>query len=98
MNIPFIGDYVRIVCAMCNAFRPARVSDKSTDSVKANKMLEKLEEINSLQDFVKSKNLVSKRICWEEVSDESVIDFPRLDIQALRSLTFGVYQVTLSIK
>ena len=30
-QIPYIGDHVRIVCALCNAFRPPRVKDKSED-------------------------------------------------------------------
>lgn len=92
-HVPFIGDYVRIVCALCNAFRPARVSDNSSDAGKAQKMLEKLSEVNSLQEFIEENKLISKRVCWEEITDESIIDFPKLSIQDLKPLTFGVYQV-----
>lgn len=92
-HIPFIGDYVKIVCALCNAFRPARISDNSTDAGKAEKMLEKLPELNDLQSYIIDNNLVHKRVCWEKVSADSILDFPKLSLQELKVLTFGVYQV-----
>ena len=56
-QIAFIGNYVRIVCALWNAFRPPRVLDTSNDSLKADIMLQKIEEINSLEILVKENNL-----------------------------------------
>lgn len=92
-HIPFIGDYVRIVCALCNAFRPARVSDTSKDSLKAEKMLEKINKKNELEDFIKDNNLVSKRVCWDDITAESVTDFPKYSLNDLQSITLGTYQV-----
>src|SRR5277367_3696956 len=50
-QIPYIGDYVRIVCALCNAYRPPLV-DVSSDEDLAEKMLDKLKSKNNLQDQV----------------------------------------------
>lgn len=92
-HIPVIGDYIRIVCALCNAFRPSRVLDTSSDSLKAERMLQKLSEINFLETEIKERNLINKRVCWKVVNPESIQDFPKYNKKDLRFITFGVYQV-----
>lgn len=93
-QIPFIGDYVRMVSALCNAFSPARVQDSSDDSEKAARMKECFGKMNELKDFVENNRLAQRTVIWENVTDESVPDFPRLTIKDLRDLTFGIYQVS----
>jgi len=38
-QIPLIGDFVRIVCAICNAFRPPRVKKNDEQEIVAERML-----------------------------------------------------------
>ncbi|GFU54550.1 DDE Tnp4 domain-containing protein [Trichonephila clavipes] len=38
--IPYIGDYVKIVCAILNAFRPAKLNNIEDDNVVAQRMLD----------------------------------------------------------
>ena len=64
-QIPFIGDYVRIVGSIINAFRPSLASDSDKDIEISPKMLEKSKlVINPLKEmFVKSgKRIVSNKM------------------------------------
>lgn len=56
-------------------------------------MLQKVNEVNSLEKFIKENNLTAERTSWEKVTDESALEFPQLDMQELQALTFGEYQV-----
>ena len=51
-QIPFIGDYVRIVCALCNAFRKLLVTDSDNDHILAERMLALAKTPNKLKEKV----------------------------------------------
>ena len=38
-QIPYVGDYVKIVCSLCNAFRPPLVTSTDSDKVIAKHMM-----------------------------------------------------------
>ena len=38
-QIPYIGDYIRIICSVCNAFRPVLLKNNEEDEVLAERML-----------------------------------------------------------
>ena len=62
-NIPFIGDYVKIVCAICNAYRPPWVNAMSLDDdIIAQRMLALTKKLNNLQKIVKDKHWSKKKI------------------------------------
>lgn len=90
-EIPKLKNYIRIICALCNAYRSPRVFDTSEDSERARKMKELLNTPNKLQERIDT--FKSKRAQWKIVDDRSVPDFPALDLRYLQSLTLGVYQV-----
>lgn len=92
-QIPYIGDYVRIVCALCNAFRPPRVKDKPEDETIANRMLQLASQPNHLQQLVEREGWARKRVIWEALSDDFLSDFPKFTLQELTSLTLGMYQI-----
>lgn len=91
-QIPHIEDYVRIICAILNAFRPPRVFDQSDDEFKAQSMKNCLLK-NNLQQFVEDNRFATRFTCWESITENSLPDFPKLSLKKLRNLTFGVYQV-----
>lgn len=97
--IPFIGDYVRIICAIINAFKPARVLDSSDVSARVEAMKTRSEKINQLQKFVEDNRLsyVRERI-WLKIRDarECLADFPKLSLKKLKCLTIGIYQVSVT--
>ncbi|XP_051159163.1 uncharacterized protein LOC127280299 [Leptopilina boulardi] len=92
-QIPFIGDYVHIVCTLCNAFRPPRVKDKPDDEIIANRMLQLVSQVNHLQETVESHGWTRKRVIWEPLADTVLTDFPKLTLDELTLLMLGVYQI-----
>ena len=46
-----------------------------------------------VQALVEAGNLVRRNTIWERLSQEYVPKFPRLDLQYLRRLTLGPYQL-----
>ena len=92
-QIKWIGDYVKIVCAIINAFRPPLTSNSNDDIALANKMKTLSSRSNDLQERIEKESLSSKRAIWSEMSPECIQSFPRLTKNDLRALTLGVYQI-----
>lgn len=61
-QIPYIGDYVRIVCALCNAFRPSRIHDNPDDHLIAERMLRLASQPNRLQKRVEKEDWTRKKV------------------------------------
>ena len=96
-QVPFIGDYVRIVCSLCNKYLPAINATKESDEMIASQMLDRLSRSNELQSYVESNNLERRNISkWSNVEDCNLSDFPVLNETILRVLTLGTYQLKLS--
>ncbi|GFY08436.1 DDE Tnp4 domain-containing protein [Trichonephila clavipes] len=49
VQIPYIGDYVKIVCEILNAFHPARFNNMEDENVIAQQMLDIVKKPNYLQ-------------------------------------------------
>lgn len=93
-QIPYIGDYVRIVSALCNAYKPPRKQAASADDqIIAQRMLALSKKENTLQKRVESNGWNRKTVIWEELVAESLEDFPQLTMEDLRRVTIGVYQL-----
>lgn len=90
-QISFIGDYVRIICAICNAFRPSRVNDNPDDETIANHILHLASQPNLLQKRIERDGWARKRVIWEELTNNVLNDFPKLILDELTSLTLGIY-------
>ncbi|XP_062580526.1 uncharacterized protein LOC134242456 [Saccostrea cucullata] len=93
-QIKWIGDSVRIVCAIVNAFRPPLVCEENNDIALANTMKVLSRTSNELQKRVEKEKLASRRVVWTEMSQDCLQNFPRLTEIDLRTLTLGVYQIT----
>lgn len=96
-QIPFIGDFVRIVCSISNKyFPPLSSTDQSeSDVAMAAKMVRLLERENELQKKVEKTGLDRKQTVWKNVDEEDIY-FPVLNSEQLSELTLGVYQLSLS--
>lgn len=94
---PYIGDYVSIVCSISNKyFPPLSQPYTSDDIVLASKMLYLSRQVNHLKNRVESEHLHLRSAKWEVIDLNSVPDFPKLDLDQLRNLTCGTYQLKLS--
>lgn len=59
-EVTYISQYVRIICAICNAFRPPRVSNNPDDILTAQKMLRLVSKPNMLQQIIEAEDWASK--------------------------------------
>ncbi|XP_062619706.1 uncharacterized protein LOC134281247 [Saccostrea cucullata] len=97
-QIPFIGDYVRIVCALCNRFTSVLSSGNAEeDQAMTLKMLHLSKRTNELQEFVESNGLSNRTYSWQKIDAAGFAqDFPKLSDSEIRQLTLGVYQVKMA--
>ena len=87
-HIKWIGDYVKTVCAIINAFRPPLTSNSNDDIALANV----LKTISSRSNGLKRKVFqVNKQFGVKCL--QNVFSFPCLNENDLRALTLGVYQI-----
>uniref|UniRef100_K1P127 DDE Tnp4 domain-containing protein n=1 Tax=Magallana gigas TaxID=29159 RepID=K1P127_MAGGI len=97
-QIPFIGDYVIIVAALCNKYRPSISRSSEEDEQAAVKMLHLSQRANTLQECVEGEGLDRRGMRWSKVDVENVApDFPCYDESELRQLTLGVYQLRMAL-
>ena len=94
-QVPYIGDYVNIVCALSNKFFPPLISaSQDGDHALASKMKDLSVRINTLQLEVEEKHLDRRSVKWRK--PDKLLCFPRLDEQQLRDLSCGSYQLKMS--
>ena len=81
-QVPYIGDYVNIVCALSNTFFPPLISaSQDGDHALASKMKDLSVRINTLQLEVEEKHLDRRSVKWRK--PDKLLCFPRLDEQQL---------------
>lgn len=95
-QVPYIGDYLRIICAVCNKYLPALSKSSESDEIEAQHMLQLASNSNSLQQQIISRGLEKSRAVWKTVTETELDDFPRLTEEQLRTITCGIYQLKLS--
>ena len=96
-QIPFIEADVKIVCAICNKFRPSLSVDNThnTDDLQlAAQMIGMSFTQNQLRDRVARDGLDKRNVKWVKM-DGADVTFPKLEEQSLRDITLGVYQLKL---
>jgi hypothetical protein len=93
--VPHIGDFLKIVCAIMNKFRPPLANMDPSTAVTARRMVEKAKEPNKVQIIVQENNLINKRKIYfkMDASNDELTDFPKLSVDYLRYITMGIYQV-----
>lgn len=92
---PSIGDFVRIICALCNRFRStfSPTGDSDTLDQLTLTMLQKSKEPKRLLQYLQENELINKRIVFTDLKDcDHILDnFPKLSLDDLRNITLGVY-------
>lgn len=53
VNIPYLQDDFRIICALINRYRPSRIENKADDDQLASAMLAQAEKTNQLKVIIK---------------------------------------------
>ena len=82
-QIQFVEDYVRIVCALCNKYRPPIRNAEFDDTELAIRMSFLSKTTKELQKRVENEKLAAKRSLWESVDGFVMEDFFRISEDAL---------------
>ncbi|CAC5381698.1 unnamed protein product [Mytilus coruscus] len=81
--VPHIGDFVRIVFALVNSFRPPLINDFGNDDI-GKEMIEKAQLDNRVKTYVKENNLLRRKTVYKEVDGATELDmFPRISLDHL---------------
>jgi hypothetical protein len=90
-----IGDFFRICCSLINAFSPPILMEDANPTL-AKEMFERSQTPNLVQMYVEDNNLGRKRAGWVDFNSTELPLFPKLDLDELRDITLGVYQIKLA--
>lgn len=95
-QIPNIRNYIRIACAIINKFHPLiQMHDGTIDL--AQQMLQKSRQPDLLQARIITERLLTKHGRWKPLIQPNInINFPILNLDYLRNLTFGTFQLKMS--
>lgn len=90
-----LNAFYRIAGAIINRYHPV-ILMQGADAAQAKEMIRRSMMPNVVQARVEVDNLVRRNGQWRRLNQDAVIDFPIFDLNYLRDLTFGTYQVNLS--
>lgn len=92
-SLPYVHDYLRIVCAITNAYHSRLILNTSNDVEIARVMLERQKTKNVLEKKLDDKDF-QKAKKWEKMEVSKVApDFPVLTQSQLQDLLLGVFQL-----
>lgn len=97
-QIPYIGEYVRLVSAICNKYRaPLNTGDAESDQLLGAKMKHLAKQKNTLIERIENENLARRTGDWKKMdADDAVPNFPTMTEEELRNITLGVYQLKMA--
>lgn len=90
-----LSDFLKIAGAILNRYK-GPIYMENADINLANQLLERAQRVNVMQARVEAENLRDRGGRWTRLNHNHFQDFPRLDLDYLRDLTVGVYQVRLA--
>lgn len=94
-HVVHIGDFYRIAGAIINKYKETISMNNATPAV-ARAMRAEAEMPNLVKTRVLQNNLQQIRGRWVHLNGNHIQDFPVLDLEYLRNLTLGVYQIGLA--
>ncbi|CAL8071538.1 unnamed protein product [Orchesella dallaii] len=93
-HLPHLGDFVKIGCALLNAFFKPLKTDNPGDKDLAEEMLERAGLDNLLKNMLEEKRIPKTGSAnWLPIADNDLVDFPQISEDELRKFTFGIYQI-----
>lgn len=91
-----LSNFLLIAGGILNRYHPP-LEMQGADAALAQQMLERANTVNVVQARVEAENLKNRIAArWVTLTAQQILDFPVLDIEYLRNLTFGIYQIQLA--
>lgn len=94
-HVPHLGEFYKIGGAIINRYREPILMEEANAAL-AQQLLRKSRMPNILQRRVEAEDLHRRNARWIRLNENHAPQFPRLDIDYLKELTVGVYQVNLA--
>ncbi|XP_024884657.1 uncharacterized protein LOC112462835 [Temnothorax curvispinosus] len=90
-----LDEFYRIAGAILNRYHPMIHMEGATAQA-AQEILERSRIPNAVQARVEVDNLTRRNAQWRRLNHRDIPEFPLLDLEYLRHLTLGVYQINLA--
>lgn len=90
-----IRDFLLIFGAVINKYHPPIIMQDANIEL-ADRMLERVHQPNIVHARVEAEGLRNRRGRWQPLIQAQQLQFPELNIDALRELTLGVFQINLA--
>lgn len=90
-----LSDFYLIAGSLINKYRNTLNMPEKTVAL-AREIKNRLNDVNVVQMRVEVDNLGRRNAIWEQLNHEHIPEFPRFDLQYLRNITLGPYQLQLS--
>lgn len=97
-QIPYVGDYVRIISAICNKYFPPLSSGETEEDIAiAAKMVYLSRQPNELRNWIETEGIDRRSFTWTKFDASGVApEFPQLSEEEIREITLGTYQVKMA--
>lgn len=97
-QIPYVGDYVRIISAICNKYSPPLSSGETEQDIAiAAKMVYLSRQPNELRNWIETEGIDRRSFTWTKLDASGVApEFPQLSEEEIREITLGTYQVKMA--
>lgn len=90
-----LNGFYRIAGAILNRYHPL-IQMQDADAQLAREMIQRSTSVNVVQARVEIDNLQRRNGQWRRLNYRDVADFPILDLDYLKDLTVGIYQINLA--
>lgn len=90
-----LRDFYLIAGALINRYRNLIHMPEKTIAL-ARQIKNRMNDVNVLQMKIEAENLARRIAVWEQLNQDHVPEFPMYDLEYLRSITHGPYQLKLS--
>lgn len=90
-----LRDFYLIAGGIINHYRNLILMEAATEEL-AHRMLERANTPNVVQARVEQENLFRKNAIWNKLNENYAQNFPRCDMNYLKELMFGIYQIGLA--
>ena len=89
-SLPSVPDFIAIIAALSKCFHVPVVTASPDDDKLVRRMKKLLTQSNMLQERLVEDDLLKHRV-WQEIDTDNLSQpFPRLSLDDIRTLTFGI--------
>jgi hypothetical protein len=88
----------QVAIAIINAFSPPLFTEREFHVQVAEKVSERLNMSNDLQELIESTGLARKRVQWQLANEDCALDFPEMSLEDLMQITLGPYHVEMGAR